>query len=417
PCVKIEATFSWYYHRKGYRTTEWSQQHSNGSWIYGSNFTFTPSLDDQDKSITCWVRYPLNWVKNTISVDIADPPKTVEISTNATDRSHLALCSPEAEGGPDPVVVQEGESISLSCNAESRPQPTLSWRKGNETLKSTRQGKECVLLLSNVRPEDAGEYQCWAETPEGSANKTLRLCVLYGPRLSSNQSRSSCWQEEHSLHCNCSLNSWPLLQIQWEVDGQTLSEDSKSGGPQVTSSAQKNAVTSSLSWPTGKLDKSHNIICRGANHLGTYTMHFLFSPPTKVEWNRGSSVISGFCGALVAIILCVLCLGLIKFYKQRKVKASSKAGGAEVLNSANGGHQRPSDGSVIYSNVSPLGKKSPSDQSNAARGRIRTSSLRVPSASIPEPELYYATLEFSKLKAKEPTPPEEFVDYSEVKQK
>ncbi|XP_060113669.1 sialic acid-binding Ig-like lectin 14 [Heteronotia binoei] len=422
PCIKIEPTFSWHTRLIRYETTQWSQQHSNGSWTYGSNCTFTPSLNDQDKWLTCQVHYPNIWktVEKFIHVDVADPPKTVKISTNATDHEHLASCPKEANGDLDVAVAQEGESISLQCAAESRPNPTLSWRKRNEILNCTRQGKECVLLLSDVRPEDAGEYQCRAETPHGSANRTLQLCVLYGPRLSSNQSRSICWQEDHSFHCSCSLNSWPLPQIQWEVDGQTLSEDSNTGAPQVTSRAQENAVTSSLSWTTGNLDKSHDIICRGANHLGTYTMHFLFSPLPKGEWSHTNPAIAGLCGALVAVILCVLCLGLIKFYKQRKTKASSKAGGVEVLNSANGGHQRANDGSLIYSNIPPLGKKPPqSDQSKAARERLPTSSLRVPMASVPpDPdELYYATVEFSKLKAKEPTPPEESVEYTEVKQK
>ncbi|XP_077193025.1 sialic acid-binding Ig-like lectin 16 isoform X1 [Paroedura picta] len=528
PCVKIEPTITWATSLRGYTTTDWNQQHINGSWTYGSNFTFTPSLNDQGRELTCWVWYPniREQVTKSIRLDVADPPKTVKISTNATDRKHVAWCSGEAGGGLESAVVQEGESISLHCHATSRPNPTLSWRKENETLKSTGQGEPCVLLLSSVGKEDAGEYQCWAETAHGSANRTLRLCVLYpprtmafsvsqayrrgraliqgppthvangsqlmaqegdrlqllctaqsyppsetswvkgsrtlerhgpspdarlefthltvkdagqyacrvenslgsvrgivqlsieyGPRLSSNQSRSTCWQEDGSLRCNCSLDSWPLPQIQWEADGQTFREDSRRGDPWVTSRARKNTVTSSLSWAAGDLDKSHDIICRGTNHLGTYTIHFLFSPHPK--GSHGSLAISGLCGALAAVLLCVLCLGLIKFYKQRKAKASSKADGVEVLNSANGGHQRASEGSLIYSNIPPLGNKLPrSNQPQVVRERIPAPSLRIPSGSIPDPEeLNYANVEFSKLKARKPTPMEESVEYTEVKQK
>ncbi|XP_060113843.1 sialic acid-binding Ig-like lectin 12 [Heteronotia binoei] len=179
PCIKIEPTFSWHTRLRKYGRTQWSQQHSNGSWTYGSNFTFTPSLNDQGKWLTCKVQYPNIWktVEKFIHVDVADPPKTVKISTNATDHGHLASCSREASGDLDAAVAQEGESISLHCEAESRPVPTLSWRKGNDTLNCTRQGMECVLLLPELRPEDAGKYQCQAETPYGSATKTLWLCV------------------------------------------------------------------------------------------------------------------------------------------------------------------------------------------------------------------------------------------------
>ncbi|XP_077192502.1 sialic acid-binding Ig-like lectin 13 isoform X4 [Paroedura picta] len=285
PCVEIQAWISWTTSLRGYETTDWNQQHMNRSWTYGSNFTFTPSLNDQGRELTCRVWYPniQEQVTKSIRLEVADPPKAVEISTNATDREHLAWCSGEAGGGLESAVVREGESISLHCHATSRPHPALSWRKENETLQSTGQGEPCVLLLSSVGKEDAGEYQCWAETAHGSANRTLRLCVLYGPRLSSNQSRSTCWQEDGSLRCNCSLDSWPLPQIQWEADGQTFSEDSRRGDPRVTSRARENTVASSLSWAAGDLDKSHDIICRGTNHLGTYTIHFLFSPHKKGE--------------------------------------------------------------------------------------------------------------------------------------
>ncbi|XP_077192501.1 sialic acid-binding Ig-like lectin 13 isoform X3 [Paroedura picta] len=316
PCVEIQAWISWTTSLRGYETTDWNQQHMNRSWTYGSNFTFTPSLNDQGRELTCRVWYPniQEQVTKSIRLEVADPPKAVEISTNATDREHLAWCSGEAGGGLESAVVREGESISLHCHATSRPHPALSWRKENETLQSTGQGEPCVLLLSSVGKEDAGEYQCWAETAHGSANRTLRLCVL---------------------------------------------------------------------------------------------------------WSHGSLAISGLCGALAAVLLCVLCLGLIKFYKQRKAKASSKADGVEVLNSANGGHQRASEGSLIYSNIPPLGNKLPrSNQPQAVRERIPAPSLRIPSGSIPDPEeLNYANVEFSKLKARKPTPMEESVEYTEVKQK
>ncbi|XP_054854888.1 sialic acid-binding Ig-like lectin 5 [Eublepharis macularius] len=414
PCSKMEPRFFWISRQIRHETPYWSHQQINGSWIYGSNFTFTPSLSDQGKELTCKVWYPNIWeyAENTFLLDIADPPKTVEISTNATNQEHLALCLPDAKRDVDSAVAREGESIHLVCKADGRPDPTLSWRKGNKTLSETKQGKEYILPLMEVRPEDAGQYQCQAETSYSSANKSLQLCVLYRPRLCS-QSRSTCWQKDNILHCNCCLDSWPKPQIRWEVDGRKPSE----GNPPITSMDQENEVISTLRWTTENPDKNHSIICFGTNLYGAYTLHFLLSPPTK--GSHASLAISGLCGALVGVILCVLCLCLIKFYKQRKAKSSSKTSGVEVLNSANGGHQRATDGSLIYSNISSVGQKSPRvDYSKAGTERISTFNPRVPSSSVADPEeLYYATLEFSKLKDKERTAPEESVDYSAVKQK
>ncbi|XP_077196987.1 sialic acid-binding Ig-like lectin 12 isoform X2 [Paroedura picta] len=58
PCVEIEARISWATSLTGYNMTGWRQQHINGSWTYGSNFTFTPSLNDQGRELTCRVWYP-----------------------------------------------------------------------------------------------------------------------------------------------------------------------------------------------------------------------------------------------------------------------------------------------------------------------------------------------------------------------
>ncbi|KAL8219431.1 UNVERIFIED_CONTAM: hypothetical protein K2H54_024512 [Gekko kuhli] len=58
PCSKIELEISWETDLTGNKTSQWSQQDNTGRWTYGSNFTFTPSLNDRGKSLTCRVWYP-----------------------------------------------------------------------------------------------------------------------------------------------------------------------------------------------------------------------------------------------------------------------------------------------------------------------------------------------------------------------
>ncbi|KAM9114706.1 sialic acid-binding Ig-like lectin 11 [Pangshura tecta] len=81
-----------------------------------------------------------------------------------------------AEGDVVSLETREGDSLSLSCEAGSRPEGTLSWAKGNESL-SPGQGGAGRLELPNLSPGDAGEYRCWAKNPFGSASRALRVHV------------------------------------------------------------------------------------------------------------------------------------------------------------------------------------------------------------------------------------------------
>ncbi|XP_077196952.1 myeloid cell surface antigen CD33-like [Paroedura picta] len=72
PCFRIEPEISWETAVTGYDTSEWSEQHNQDSWTYGSNFIFTPSLNDQGKLLTCRVWYPhvQKQVESTIRLDV-----------------------------------------------------------------------------------------------------------------------------------------------------------------------------------------------------------------------------------------------------------------------------------------------------------------------------------------------------------
>ncbi|XP_077193007.1 sialic acid-binding Ig-like lectin 13 isoform X2 [Paroedura picta] len=74
PCFKMKMKILWTTVLLDYRTFPWSQQHSNGSWTYGSDLVFTPSTEDQGKWLTCRVWYPniRKRVSNTIFLDVSD---------------------------------------------------------------------------------------------------------------------------------------------------------------------------------------------------------------------------------------------------------------------------------------------------------------------------------------------------------
>ncbi|XP_053123440.1 sialic acid-binding Ig-like lectin 14 isoform X3 [Hemicordylus capensis] len=399
-----------------------SNRHSNGSQMYGSSITFTPSSTDQGKVLTCHVTYRADRTgRNSIHLDIAYPPSDVEIAVEVTSPGGQPGSSSRIVGGDlASVMTREGDKVSLICQTDGKPDPTLIWTKENRNLSNPKQGRKYTHLLTLVREEDAGEYRCRAENPHGSANKTFRLVVQYAPKRSRNpQTHTTCQHEDNRLLCTCSLHSRPPPQIYWQVMGEDISENMTKGSLRVTSRVQGDEVTSTLIW-TGSLDGDHSIICLGNNSIGIYTMHFLLSS-LKTDHYK-TLLISGLCGALLAagVILLVLCL--IKFYKKRK--ASPKAGSTEAAEAVNGIHQRVHNPSQIYSNIPPVIPRTPQVGKPKAAGERNAKPdhrSRVPNPNTDDPEdVHYAALEFKQKNKATPeveSPEVESVEYSEIKRK
>lgn len=83
-----------------------------------------------------------------------------------------------------PVRVMDGESVNLTCVVEGKPTPRVEWYHNNKAIK---EGKEitivqdtegvCSLAITEVFPEDAGEYTCRAINPVGEAVCVSSLVV------------------------------------------------------------------------------------------------------------------------------------------------------------------------------------------------------------------------------------------------
>ena len=83
-----------------------------------------------------------------------------------------------------------GSNVTLNCTATGRPKPTITWMKDSDSyaLQSNPRAKvipvsdnqETIyhqLLITGVKKEDVGEYQCAAQNSAGE--KTSEVAFLY----------------------------------------------------------------------------------------------------------------------------------------------------------------------------------------------------------------------------------------------
>ncbi|XP_062818801.1 uncharacterized protein LOC103279950 [Anolis carolinensis] len=198
---------------------------------------------------------------------VSDQNEDMKITVNLTKLSQAE----KGEKATSIVVAQAGSSIRLLCHMDGRPNLTLTWMKGNISNPNGR--KNHVLRLTKITPEDAGEYQCQAENQQ----QTVRVTVQYAPELSiSPQRNTTCWHQDNSVLCHCSFKAQPPAQIQWQADGETITEESSRKNLKVTSLIQENEVTSSFNW-TDSIEIDHRILCVASNSFGVYTVQFLLS--------------------------------------------------------------------------------------------------------------------------------------------
>ncbi|XP_053405621.1 limbic system-associated membrane protein-like [Mercenaria mercenaria] len=126
------------------------------------------------------------------------------------------------------MTVQEGDTVTLVCNATGVPQPEISWFR---YLSDSMQEKERigsrgeVLIIHNVSRECGGTYVCEADSGvEPRQTREIKLVVQYPPEVFLPSARLG-QHPGRETFLQCEVTAHPHGTMFWEKDGRDLAAD------------------------------------------------------------------------------------------------------------------------------------------------------------------------------------------------
>lgn len=203
---------------------------------YSSAFSYTPSVNDLGKSISC--------------------KATLNISGLPSDRLSRTTT---AEYGPGTMTVSRNNSLvhlekhlEITCHADGNPQPRILWWKIG---KSNPIADGQKLVINNASLSQAGWYQCEARNVVGSLKMPVHVIVQGPPNI-------------------------PKIQLKDGVDpiegkNITILCSSDSAGPTTLKLSRKNQAAEAqnssvvfLNIPDVKIEDAGVYVCESKNDFG-----------------------------------------------------------------------------------------------------------------------------------------------------
>ncbi|RZF42381.1 hypothetical protein LSTR_LSTR004189 [Laodelphax striatellus] len=125
---------------------------------------------------------PKKYGMNKSSYDASSPSRSRSATKELVLPPDDSMCPPEITNKlPLTIVVNDGESLDLSCTLRGDPDPRVTWLKNGQVLTSSNvvdlkyRNGIASLRITEIYPEDEGEYICRASN---SLGQTETKCIL-----------------------------------------------------------------------------------------------------------------------------------------------------------------------------------------------------------------------------------------------
>uniref|UniRef100_UPI0037E9B6AB hemicentin-1 n=1 Tax=Semicossyphus pulcher TaxID=241346 RepID=UPI0037E9B6AB len=123
-------------------------------------------------------------------------------------------------------VAPVDSSVTLQCQADGSPPPSVSWHKDGQPLReSVRQRvlSSGSLQIAFIQPSDTGRYTCTAANAAGTVSLEMSLTVQIPPSIRGGEQEVAV-VENSQAQLVCVVEGVPRPSLSWERDGNPLTE-------------------------------------------------------------------------------------------------------------------------------------------------------------------------------------------------
>ncbi|XP_062287346.1 titin-like [Scomber scombrus] len=211
-------------------------------------------VEGEKAEFTCFIskeNYQVRWMKDEKELEEGD--KYQIISDGKRRTLVIKDCDPKDEGGYVVMIGPNGASVNLTVEEEARfiknlsnvegaemdsvklicevskPSADVTWYKGDEELPEGGRydqmvdGKRRILLIQNLKMDDAGEYYCKL-SPSITTSGNLKINELAAEFISKPHNQEVVEGEKAEFTCFISKENY---QVRWMKDEKELEEGDK----------------------------------------------------------------------------------------------------------------------------------------------------------------------------------------------
>ncbi|KAL4218919.1 Hemicentin-1 [Mactra antiquata] len=112
--------------------------------------------------------------------------------------------------------------LELQCTADGIPTPTIHWKRNDVAIESPPSvNGRSILIIRNVRAEDAGQYTCIAQNPASSVSVNTMVVVKVPPEILAPPGNKAVIIAEKAV-LTCSVGGDPQPEIMWLKNGRPV---------------------------------------------------------------------------------------------------------------------------------------------------------------------------------------------------
>ncbi|XP_055584538.1 neural cell adhesion molecule 1 isoform X7 [Falco cherrug] len=164
------------------------------------------------------------------------------------------------------------QSVTLACDADGFPEPTMTWTKDGEPIEEVDDEEKysfnydgSELIIKKVDKSDEAEYVCIAENKAGEQDATIHLKVFAKPKITYVENKTA-MELEDQITLTCEASGDPIPSITWRTSTRNISNEEKTLDGRII--VRSHARVSSLTLKEIQYTDAGEYVCTASNTIG-----------------------------------------------------------------------------------------------------------------------------------------------------